>query len=930
MKTNSHFINLFILTTALLNVLNGSKAFSADLIVPSIRLRAHSNNPGTRAEFYIDDVQYYSKYGGAGGGRGINFAVIHENTGELEDIRHFDTWLDGTSAISPLIIDYVNTILDGRIIMTAASDHCSLSPEAGELFVNVFGSKYSQKSFGWDSWAMITKKGADESINEAWKDYERGVSKSVEIESELVINPADDLDPPIGTFSVIQGVNGANNNEATLDLSGITDSGSGMIPGGKMRFSKDGIEWSASQNFEEEKVWYLDRIEGNQTVYAQFRDRDGNWTETLRQTVTFQENFNLDLLVPAFASSTNFGDESVCADDNGNIYLVYFQWRIGVHIMRSNDYGKTWSDPIHIPTLQYRPKITCDNYGHVYVTAFAYEEKTDHDYINISSDYGRTWLNEAIKVSNDGYTYNKICSDGSGNVYLTGDEDDQFIINVSHDHGMTWLLSDIVIDNIQNSYSFDNEDYSIDCSNPNEIYLIWRSLGMWINYSLDAGLTWQPENIMLHDRGNYPQIAVDRSGHVYTSWIYPQTGFDPIYFNVSSDQGRTWLSENILIDDNGHFSTLKMEADQSGHVYLAWRKRWQPSFYPTSFSLYLNRSKDYGQTWLDESIKIDHTPEYLTGSIYATPNVYEYDLSINNQGDVAFLWADNGTAVLGEPTSTDRYSRKPVIDIYLNYSNDYGDSWQKKPKRLNQSYPPSYVFNPVVHVFEDRSVNSFWDDDPISFGSDRIYCDQRSIKDEDFDGLPDGWEKTNGLIAIDPNGDNGANGDPDGDLLTNYNEFINDSHPMMPTIVFRKGWNLISWPKNPESTTTIESQLADVPWVGSIWAFNEATDVLIKVNANNNGIDQEKVMTPTNGYWVYTADVYFLDVDRDVSPEITKILVENWNLVGGVHGGDLPSANEINGIWGWNGKHFFNPNRFSSTKGYFINAISEVPIQYWP
>ena len=47
--------------------------------------------------------------------------------------------------------------------------------------------------------------------------------------------------------------------------------------------------------------------------------------------------------------------------------------------------------------------------------------------------------------------------------------------------------------------------------------------------------------------------------------------------------------------------------------------------------------------------------------------------------------------------------------------------------------------------------------------------------DTDGDGMPDGWEAANGLNATSPSNADGANGDPDGDGLTNLMEYVNPS-----------------------------------------------------------------------------------------------------------------------------------------------------------
>lgn len=66
-----------------------------------------------------------------------------------------------------------------------------------------------------------------------------------------------------------------------------------------------------------------------------------------------------------------------------------------------------------------------------------------------------------------------------------------------------------------------------------------------------------------------------------------------------------------------------------------------------------------------------------------------------------------------------------------------------------------------------------------------------SARDKDDDDLPDPWEKRHGLSSSDPSGENGAHGDPDGDFLTNLEEFQLGTHPQKADAEGRPG--LVLW-----------------------------------------------------------------------------------------------------------------------------------------
>lgn len=79
----------------------------------------------------------------------------------------------------------------------------------------------------------------------------------------------------------------------------------------------------------------------------------------------------------------------------------------------------------------------------------------------------------------------------------------------------------------------------------------------------------------------------------------------------------------------------------------------------------------------------------------------------------------------------------------------------------------------VLHIGSMRAAASLdADGDGLAYGLEFYINTQPQDWDSDDDGLPDGWEWKYGLDPLSPNDLNGSTGDPDGDLLTNLNEYL--------------------------------------------------------------------------------------------------------------------------------------------------------------
>ncbi len=113
-----------------------------------------------------------------------------------------------------------------------------------------------------------------------------------------------DKTPPVGAVSIDGGATHTNDTSVTLDLT-ASDNESGLDA---MRFSDDGTTWSAWQDFAPTAPWTLPSGDGEKTVWAVFRDRAGNESEPVFDTIV------LDTMPPVISGETVTGITATTAD----------------------------------------------------------------------------------------------------------------------------------------------------------------------------------------------------------------------------------------------------------------------------------------------------------------------------------------------------------------------------------------------------------------------------------------------------------------------------------------------------------------------------------------------------------------------------------------------------------------------------------------
>ncbi len=169
------------------------------------------------ARFYKDDMLFYHRIGGGGGGRGFNVAAIDTCTGELiQPVQNFDTWItggDGTAMNA--MISFLNGLPNGALILIAVADEAGLTQgppnscvhltypwvEAGYQALEALGSQKIRQYCFWNSWSMVTIKGTGQPIEEM-------LGNTVQVTAQTSIVAPPFLSPISQSFSS----NGGNGN----------------------------------------------------------------------------------------------------------------------------------------------------------------------------------------------------------------------------------------------------------------------------------------------------------------------------------------------------------------------------------------------------------------------------------------------------------------------------------------------------------------------------------------------------------------------------------------------------------------------------------------------------------------------------------------------------------------------------------------------
>jgi len=295
----------------------------------------------------------------------------------------------------------------------------------------------------------------------------------------------------------------------------------------------------------------------------------------------------------------------------------------------------------------------------------------------------------------------KVCS-ACDHVYVawfdTRSSYDEIRFNFSHDGGLTWKTPDILINNGGRSAKFPEI-----CCLGNTVYATWyqnrnSTWGVYFNYSNDGGVTWQESDIRIDTGGDIAGVSFSAwegpriccSGDsVYIAWYDERDGETDIRLNYSTDGGANWQASDIRIDvgdaAGAHRSSYPGICCSGSNVYVSWS-----DLRNGKWDIYFNCSTDGGLNWLSSPVRLN------TGITPGYTHCWAPKVCCSGS-NVYVVWYDG---------------RSGSDDIFLNYSHDYGTTWQTPDLRLDvgdlpgagDSHHPQIICdgNKIVVVWYDE------------------------------------------------------------------------------------------------------------------------------------------------------------------------------------------------------------------------------------
>jgi len=313
------------------------------------------------------------------------------------------------------------------------------------------------------------------------------------------------------------------------------------------------------------------------------------------------------------------------------------------------------------------------------------------------------WPKNEIEISSWGYPSQPEIAAFGRNVYVCwtwldkyNTKDSYLYLQRSSDNGRGWLKTPIRIDRrgaVKGTVSRPRL-----AASGSYVYAVWRDTrngksDIYLNFSSDNGITWQKNDIRI-DVGDKPgashssvaEIAILRA-RVYVVWQDKRNGKADIYFNYSSDFGVTWRKTPTRLDGDplGAANSLNPRiAAVNRQVYVVWQDDRNGKT-----DIYFTYSLTAGRSWMSVAFRLDR------GSPAGAADSLNPKIAASQRGCYV-IWEDY---------------RGTNADIYFNYTQNRGSTWQASDIRLDtgDAAGESDSLNPQIAVAR-KNVYVVWED----------------------------------------------------------------------------------------------------------------------------------------------------------------------------------------------------------------------------